>query len=951
MFGASLGLFGFGGLGLLTAIAGLVLGVFMLILDFDFVEQGIANRLPERESWRAAFAMTVSLVWIYTNLLRLLAIFSQRLIAHGTTERPRASARGSGRRHARSAGRPRRAPRRSSRGLALGLRVAAAVPQLDPQPAHAAARAARPRCRRARCRGCSTACDGGRGDRQHALAAERLGLGLVVGDQAERGQRRGQQHGGQRAVAVGRRVELVGAEQQRGRGRELRARGSSPARRCGRPPRATAMVWAAASRRDQVRATCLSGGAIGLIVPRSGQVPTTTSTPASRRRRTPSERWRTEAAGSTVWVTSLAPIRITATSGSIGSARSIWRVEVGGRRADHGELAQVDPPVGPLGQAAGEQRAGGLLDPVDAVPGGAGVAEQRDLERRAGAAAAVPAGGVGRRLLADAPIARRASLASAVSTPYRPAPSTDRPPPPKAAADASLRAAPAFPTRSLYGRTAAGGPRWSHGAGQALDWPDAVRELAPRPHRQHPAAEALARPSHPRRPRSTTRPGRGPLVLAKVEYLNPGGSVKDRIATRMIEAAEASGELQPGGTIVEPTSGNTGVGLAMVAQAKGYKCVFVCPDKVSEDKRNVLKAYGAEVVVCPTAVAPEHPDSYYNVSDRLSSQPGAWKPDQYSNPNNPRSHYETTGPEIWAQTEGRITHFVVRRRHRRHDQRHRPLPQGAEPRRPGDRRRPGRLGLLRRHRPPLPRRGRRRGLLARLLRPRRRRPDHRGLRRRLLRLHPPAGPRGGAAGRRLVRDGGVRREAARPRAGRHPRGRGRRDRGAAARLRPRLPHQGLQRRVARRSTASRSTARPPATRQTVGEVLRGKDGRLPDLVHTHPSETIAEAVAHPPGVRRLADARGPRRAADRGRRGGGLGLRARPCSTRCSPAPPSSPTRSRTTCPRRCRRSARPSRPATRSSCSRAPTRCSSTRTASPSACSPGRTCWRSCPPGLARRA
>jgi cystathionine beta-synthase len=152
--------------------------------------------------------------------------------------------------------------------------------------------------------------------------------------------------------------------------------------------------------------------------------------------------------------------------------------------------------------------------------------------------------------------------------------------------------------------------------------------------------------------------GSGPLVLAKVEYLNPGGSVKDRIAARMIDAAEASGALQPGGTIVEPTSGNTGVGLAMVAQARGYTCVFVCPDKVSEDKRNVLKAYGAEVVVCPTAVAPEHPDSYYNVSDRLSREPGAWKPDQYSNPNNPLSHYETTGPEIWEQTEGRITHFV-----------------------------------------------------------------------------------------------------------------------------------------------------------------------------------------------------------------------------------------------------------------------------------------------------
>jgi len=150
----------------------------------------------------------------------------------------------------------------------------------------------------------------------------------------------------------------------------------------------------------------------------------------------------------------------------------------------------------------------------------------------------------------------------------------------------------------------------------------------------------------------------GPLVLAKIEYLNPGGSVKDRIARRMIDAAEASGALKPGGTIVEPTSGNTGVGLALVAQQRGYRCVFVCPDKVSEDKRNVLKAYGAEVVVCPTAVAPEHPDSYYSVSDRLSSEPGAWKPDQYSNPNNPRSHYEDTGPEIWRQTDGRITHFV-----------------------------------------------------------------------------------------------------------------------------------------------------------------------------------------------------------------------------------------------------------------------------------------------------
>src|SRR5215207_6436302 len=149
-------------------------------------------------------------------------------------------------------------------------------------------------------------------------------------------------------------------------------------------------------------------------------------------------------------------------------------------------------------------------------------------------------------------------------------------------------------------------------------------------------------------------------VLAKVEYFNPGGSVKDRIALRMIEDAEKAGLLRPGGTIVEPTSGNTGVGLALVAQLRGYKCVFVCPDKVSEDKQNVMRAYGAEVVVCPTAVAPEDPRSYYNVSDRLAREiAGAWKPDQYSNVNNPISHYETTGPEIWEQTEGKISHFVA----------------------------------------------------------------------------------------------------------------------------------------------------------------------------------------------------------------------------------------------------------------------------------------------------
>src|ERR1700755_768330 len=150
------------------------------------------------------------------------------------------------------------------------------------------------------------------------------------------------------------------------------------------------------------------------------------------------------------------------------------------------------------------------------------------------------------------------------------------------------------------------------------------------------------------------------MVAAKIEYLNPGGSAKDRIAVKMIDAAEATGARRPGGTIVEPTSGNTGVGLALVAQQRGYKCIFVCPDKVSEDKQNVLRAYGADVVVCPTAVPPDHPDSYYSVSNRLVEEiDGAWKPDQYSNPMGPASHYETTGPEIWNDTDGKVTHFVA----------------------------------------------------------------------------------------------------------------------------------------------------------------------------------------------------------------------------------------------------------------------------------------------------
>ncbi|WP_033106592.1 cystathionine beta-synthase [Microbacterium profundi] len=149
-------------------------------------------------------------------------------------------------------------------------------------------------------------------------------------------------------------------------------------------------------------------------------------------------------------------------------------------------------------------------------------------------------------------------------------------------------------------------------------------------------------------------------VLVKLEYLNPGGSSKDRIAKRIIDAAEASGELRPGGTIVEPTSGNTGVGLALVAQQRGYKCVFVLPDKVGEDKIDVLRAYGAEIVMTPTSVPADSPESYYSVSDRLVREiDGAFKPNQYENPNGPRSHYETTGPEIWRDTDGRVTHFVA----------------------------------------------------------------------------------------------------------------------------------------------------------------------------------------------------------------------------------------------------------------------------------------------------
>src|SRR6187402_3875592 len=152
----------------------------------------------------------------------------------------------------------------------------------------------------------------------------------------------------------------------------------------------------------------------------------------------------------------------------------------------------------------------------------------------------------------------------------------------------------------------------------------------------------------------------GATLLAKLEFMNPGGSNKDRIGLAMIEAAERDGKLRPGGTIVEPTSGNTGTGLAVAARLKGYRVIAVMPDKMSREKIDLLRAYGAEVVIAPTDVAPESPQSYYRVADRLTEEiPGAFQPNQYKNPANPQTHYETTGPELWRQTGGQLTHLVV----------------------------------------------------------------------------------------------------------------------------------------------------------------------------------------------------------------------------------------------------------------------------------------------------
>ena len=250
-----------------------------------------------------------------------------------------------------------------------------------------------------------------------------------------------------------------------------------------------------------------------------------------------------------------------------------------------------------------------------------------------------------------------------------------------------------------------------------------------------------------------------PQVLAKLEFFNPGGSIKDRVAVALIEAAERDGRLRPGGTIIEPTSGNTGTGLAIAARLKGYNVIAVMPDKMSREKIDLLRAYGADVVLAPTDVPPESPRSYYRVADRLTSEiPGAFQPNQYKNPANPQTHYDSTGPELWDQTAGGITHLVIgvgtggtitgitrylRERNAGSGRR---------------RRRPRGLDLLGRRgeRAPLSDRGRRRGLLAGDVRPDRRRPLDHGLGPRRVPDHAPARPGREHPCRRLGRDGGAR---------------------------------------------------------------------------------------------------------------------------------------------------------------------------------------------------
>ena len=320
---------------------------------------------------------------------------------------------------------------------------------------------------------------------------------------------------------------------------------------------------------------------------------------------------------------------------------------------------------------------------------------------------------------------------------------------------------------------------------------DAVCRVDPRSRGRD--APRPADPGHPR-----PRPGPQPLILAKLETLNPGGSVKDRIGLPMIEAAEQAGLLKPGGTIIEPTSGNTGHGLAIAAVLKGYRCIFVMADKQSAEKQALLRAYGAEVVLCPTNVEPESPESYYSVAARLARDiPGAFKPDQYWNQENPDAHERTTGPEIWDQTEGRITHLVASAGTGGTITGVGPVPEVAQHRHHDRRGGPGGQRALRRHRPAVPHRGRRRGLLSRYLRRVGRGSLGPGLGPGRLRHGQADHPRGGHPRRRVVRDG-CRRRAGRGSPDHGPRGR--RGRGCGhgrdpARRRTLLPVQALQRRV------------------------------------------------------------------------------------------------------------------------------------------------------------
>ena len=362
------------------------------------------------------------------------------------------------------------------------------------------------------------------------------------------------------------------------------------------------------------------------------------------------------------------------------------------------------------------------------------------------------------------------------------------------------------------------------------------------------------------------------MVAAKIEYLNPGGSAKDRIAVKMIDAAEASGELKPGGTIVEPTSGNTGVGLALVAQQRGYKCIFVCPDKVSEDKQNVLRAYGADVVVCPTAVPPDHPDSYYSVSNRLVEEiDGAWKPDQYSNPMGPESHYETTGPEIWADTDGKVTHFVAgvgtggtitgAGRYLKEVSGGKVRIVGVDPEGSVYSGGTGRPYLVEgvgedfwpsAYDPTVPDE-----IIAVSD------ADSFDMTRRLAREE--ALLVGGSCGMAVVAAVKVAEQA-----------------GPDSLVVVLLPDggRGYLSKVFNDAWMSsygflRSRLDGSVEESTVGDVLRRKSGALPDLVHTHPSETVRDADRHPAGVRRVADAGRWRRAAGDGRRSRRQRLRAR----------------------------------------------------------------------------